>query len=805
MKYVYWVILFCGVYLCSCNSADSPFKKKSSLELWYATPADGVEKDNPYVWPDDEPWLEALPVGNGYMGAMVFGGFETERLQLNDKNLWSGSPQEANPEGFYDCLSEVRSLLLQGHNRDAQKLAAKGLVCKGAGTNRAYAANKPFGCYQTLGDLYIDFHDIDNEYKDYRKSLNLETGVVNVSYSIDGNRIERTCFASYPDRVLVYKIKSKEKGKLNFSVRMDRPERYELIEDQGQLLMFGSMDNGCGGEGMKYWVRLDATTKGGEKKVTDSLMTITNADEVCLYLTSTTDYVGAPDYIDADFKEDTRGVLQNAMKQQYADLLQTHIQDHSTFYERVDLSLVPADYVDTIPTNVRAEKVRGGGEDLYLQQLLFQYGRYLLIASSRENTLPANLQGVWCNKINSAWNGDYHMDINLQMNYWLSQVTNLPEMFEPYVSFMESLQASGQKTAMELYHSKGWCVHPVVNVWGFTSPGEGVGWGLHLGSAGWLCQNLWEQYAFTQDISYLQRIYPILSRVALFYTDWLTLDPSGDYVSMPSISPENTYETEEGYRLAICAGTAHDHQVIRDLFTNYLKASELLQEEDTVTRKVRKQLLALKKDQIGHDGRLMEWNREYKEADPGHRHISHLYGLFPGNQITEDTPTLFNAARKSLDYRIKHTKGHVAWNLSWLTCVGARFKDADFAYGSFLKLQKDCLADNLFTLGRPYQIEAGFGLTAGMAEMLLQSHNNVICLLPALPEAWKNGSVKGLCARGGYEISMEWKEGKLKSASLYSKMKTGKVFIVYNGKRMEVYLEKGKSRLLKVNDFSGGQ
>ena len=781
------------VFYSGCVNSDSTKRNDSTMKLWYKAPADASVKDNPREWANNKSWEKALPIGNGYMGAMVFGDVSTERVQLNNKSLWSGSPQQADNPIALEVRSEIRKLLMSGKYKEAESLAERTQICKGNGSTWGSAADSPFGCFQTLGDLYIDFTD-KSEYTDYHRELDLEQAMVNVSYKVNGNKIERSYFTSYPDNVIVIRIKSAQKGKLNFVVRMDRPERYEVCEDQGQLLMRGSMNDGYGGEGMKYWARLDASLQGGEKQVSDKQFIIQHADEVILYLTSTTNYVGYPSYLDTDYKENTSEVLQKAMIQSYDQLLDKHLKDYTTYYDRVSFKIT--DHLkDTIPTDIRLIEARKGKDDLHLQELLFQYGRYLLISSSREGALPANLQGVWGEKIQTAWNGDYHMNINLQMNYWLSQSTNLPEMFMPFVDLIEAIQEPGKKTAEIHYGSEGWSTHTIVNPWGFTSPGEGFGWGSHVASAGWLCQNLWDHYAFTQDSDYLKRIYPILKNTTQLYADWLYWDPDAKkWISIPSTSPENAFISPTGETAYLCAGSAHDHQVIDDLFQHYIAASEILSVKNDLLTKVKDMLPDLKKTEIGSDGRLLEWDQEYKETDPGHRHISHLYALFPANQINTNTPELFAAARKTLDCRIEHMHGTVGWSMAWMTSLGARFSDSELAYSSVKRLIQNCVLDNMFTIAPPFQIDANFGITAGIAEMLVQSHEGKIVLLSALPKEWSSGSVRGLCARGGYEIDMDWKDGKLINAEVRSKVLDGDVVITCGEKVMSVYLVKGEKK-----------
>ena len=785
-----YILSFLSFFFFSCNATK---EEQREYKIWYNQPANALEKDNPLSWSDDQEWLKALPIGNSYMGAMIFGDVQIERVQLNNKTLWSGSRQEADNPKAFAAREKIRNLLFQGKNKEAEDLAQKTQICLGVGSNTAQGANEPYGTFQTLGDLYIDFGK-SVEYHNYHRELSLNTGVASVSYQLGSNQIKRTYFASYPNNVIVIKIESAQKKALNFTARMDRPERYAIKEDKGQLLMYGTMNNGEGGEGMKYWVRLDAKVNDGTKKVEKGNLVIKNASKVILYLTSSTNYTGKyPAYLDTEYKENTAEILHQAMKKPYNELLQEHSNDFSKYFNRTLITLQKNE-PDTIPTDIRIKQVKEGKTDLHLQELLFQFGRYELIASSRENTLPANLQGVWGNKLNSAWNGDYHMNINLQMNYWPAQVTNLPELFLPYADYIQSLQKPGNKTANIHYHSNGWCVHAISNVWGFTSPGEDVQWGNYLGGAGWICQNIWEQYAFTLDQEYLKKVYPILKAATLFYTDWLIINPeNGKWVSAPSVSPENGFFIDNvKERVYTCIAPTHDQQVIYDLFTNFLKASDVLSVDDTLVEKVKDIRINLQQNGIGKDGRLLEWDKEYTEDDPGHRHISHLYGLFPGNQITKETPELYQAARKSLDTRIEHSRENVGWSLAWMISVGARFEDANLAYSSMEKLLRNGIAPNMFSMHAPFQIDANFGATAGIAEMLLQSHTKEIVILPALPQNWKNGNIKGLCARGGYELDIYWENCKLKKVNILSKIQDGDIRLAYKENKRTINLKKGE-------------
>jgi len=430
--------------------------------------------------------------------------------------------------------------------------------------------------------------------------------------------------------------------------------------------------------------------------------------------------------------------------------------------------------------------------------LIFQFGRYLLISSSRPGSMPANLQGVWANKIQTPWNGDYHTDVNIEMNYWPAEVTNLPEMHLPYFDLIESLVEPGSRTADIMYKNDGWVVHPITNVWGYTSPGESAKWGMHTGATAWVCQHILEHYRFTGDKQFLSRMYTVMKGAVNFYLDWLVDDPeTGKLVSGPAVSPENTFIAPDGNKCQISMGPTHDQQVIWQLFSDFIEASEILDKDEMLTEVslARERLLGNK---IGSDGRLMEWADEYPEAEPGHRHISHLFGMHPGSQINmEETPELAAAAKKSLDYRIENGGGHTGWSAAWLISQYARLSEEESALQSLNTVLSKSTSPNLFTQHPPFQMDANFGATAGIAEMLLQSHAGVIHLLPALPSEWKTGSVKGLKARGGLEVDIEWKDGKLFEAKFLSPH-NGFIRIKYQDEYFDIEVEGHKQNVFSL-------
>jgi alpha-L-fucosidase 2 len=761
------------------------------------------------IWSDAPArnFTESSPIGNGRLGAMMFGGVDEERIVLNESSMWSGSRQDADRPDAYKVLPEIRRLLLEGKNIEAEALVNSNFTCKGPGSGGAQ-----YGCYQVLGNLHLNFTPNTNApVENYHRVLDLNDAITHMDYRRGGVTFQREMFASAPDQVMVLRLKADQPGQISFDARLDRPERFQTItHGKNELLMTGQLDNGTDGEGVKYAARVRILNQGGDVSVQGNGLRVSKANEVLLLITAATDYQG---FAGRQTKDPLAAALEDmneAAKKSYPSLRQAHIADYQKYFDRVSIRLEPANADEAnrpIPKRVEWAKINGG--DPNLAALYFNFGRYLLISSSRPGGLPPNLQGIWAEEIHTPWNGDWHLDVNVEMNYWPAEVCNLSDLTQPLFALIASLQEPGEKTARGYYNARGWVAHVISNPWGFTSPGESASWGATTSGSGWLCQHLWDHWLFTHDKKFLRWAYPIMKGSAQFYSDMLIEEPTHHWlVIAPANSPENHFEMANGQQAAISLGSTFQSEITHYLFTACIESSEILGEDKDFRNKLMAERARLSPIQIGPDGRVMEWLEPYKEPEPHHRHVSHLWGLYPGHEISPYmTPDLARAARKTL--LVRGDDG-VGWSLAFKAVLWARLGDGNHAW---LLVQKalapaygmDIRYDggggiypNMFDASPPFQIDGNFGTTAAIAEMLIQSGNGIIHLLPALPDAWKDGRVTGLCARGGFQVSMAWANGKLTSATILSE--TGlPCRVSYGGKTATLKLNKGESARLDGN------
>jgi alpha-L-fucosidase 2 len=725
------------------------------LKLWYKQPAAN--------------WNEALPIGNGRLGAMVFGGPAQERLQLNEATIWAGGPNNNVKPDALPLIRQLRQQLLRGQEVEAQQLAQQQMLPQGN-------SGMP---YQMAANLYLDFPGHEKA-TNYYRDLDISRAVASVSYQLGGVTYRREMFSSFPDQVLVVRLTASKPGQLSFNLSENTLVKYTLRAENGQLVLEGNGNEHEGQEGkIRFQTRVQPVVEGGTVHTTEKGIQVQNATSVTLYVSIATNFINYHD-VSGNPGERAAAYLRPAVGRKYPRALKDHVAAYQRYFNRVSLHLGVTAAAQQ-PTDVRLTHF-ATGQDPALAALYFQYGRYLLISCSQPGGQPANLQGIWNEKLKGPWDSKYTVNINTEMNYWPAEVTNLPEMHQPLFSMLKDLSVTGQQAARTMYGARGWVLHHNTDIWRITGQVDKPNYGLWPMGGAWLSQHLWDHYQFTGDQAFLREYYPVLKGAATYYVDALQEEPIHKWlVVAPSMSPENSYQVD-GQKIAIVAGTTMDNQLVFDLFSKTIRAAELLSQDKSFADTLRAMRERLPPMQIGQHGQLQEWLQDKDSPTSTHRHISHLYGLFPSGQISPyRTPELFEAARVTLTQRGDVSTG---WSMGWKVNFWARMLDGNHAYKLLTNqlrllpgtVEKVSEADgggtypNLLDAHPPFQIDGNFGCTAGLAELFVQSYDGAIDILPALPDAWPTGEVKWLVARGGYVVDVAWDNGHVTRLRITSRL-----------------------------------